>query len=202
VIKRKAHRILKDQPNAPLLLRSPDATKYPYTGNLADFKKNPLWMVWPYRGMSHKGLKFCVQRFFAYLSDDGKSWDAAMAVNDAKSHTHDDPWLGDNRHDDTRHAIFEFWNNIPESNRAWLEVVGLVPFEDILDIDDLGDEYVRTPHVYASFAPGTNGPFKGFFAEVETIGRWDQRSFRPHEKFDGRIEYFPTVFRELNDDSE
>jgi hypothetical protein len=202
VMKRKAHRMLKDQSHASLLLRSPDATEYPDPGGLADFKKNPLWVVWPYRGMSHDGLKFCVERYFAYLSDDGKSWDAAMAVNDARSGTQDDPWLGDDRHDEKRNAVFEVWNTIPEASKAWLEVVGLVPFDDILDIDDLGDEYVRAPHVYAPFAPGRRGPFKGFIAKVETIGWWDQRSFYPHEQSDGRIEYFPAVFRELNDDSE
>lgn len=201
VMKRKANRMLKDQSHASLLLRSPGATEYPYTGDLADFKKNPLWMVWPYRGMAHDGLKFCVQRYFAYFSDDGKSWDAAMAVNDARSHTHDDPWLGEERHDEKRQTIYEFWNKIPEANQAWLEVVGLVPFEDILDIDDLGDEYVQAPHVYATFAPGRRGPFKSFIGEVETIGRWDRRSFCLHKMMDGRIEYFPAEFRGLNDDS-
>jgi hypothetical protein len=202
VMKRKAHRMLKDRSHAALLLRSPDATEYPHMGDLADFKKNPLWMVWPYRGMSHEGLKFCVQRYFAYLSDDGKSWDAAMAVNDARSGTHDDPWLGEDGHDDKRQTIYEFWNNIPKANQAWFEVVGIVLFDDVLDIDDLGDECVQAPHVYAPFAPGRRGPFKRLFAEVETIGGWDGRSFYPGKMLDGRIEYFPAVVRELNDDSE
>lgn len=202
VMKRKAHRMLKDKFHASLLLRSPDATEYPYTGDLADFKKNPLWKVWAYQGMSHEGLQFCVQRYFAYLSDDGKSWDAAMAVNDARGRAHDDPWLGEDRNDEKRHAIYQFWNSIPEANKAWLEVVGLVPFDSILDIDDLGDEYVPAPHVYAPFAPGRDGPFKSFSAKVETIAHWDPRSLYPDEKSDGRIEYFPPAFRELNDDSE
>jgi len=201
VIKKKAHRMLKDASHASLLLRSPDAINYPYTGDLADFKNNPLWMVWPYRGMSHQGLQFCVQRYFAYLSDDGKSWDAAMAVNDARSSTHDDPWLGKNLHDEMRQNFHEFWNEIPAANRAWLEVVGIVLFDDILDIDDLGDEYVQAPHVYAPFAPGRRGPFKSFLAEVETIDRWNQRTFSPRDKDEGRIEYFPKMLRELNDDS-
>lgn len=200
--KRKANRILKDQPYGPILLRSPDATEYPDMENLADFKSNPLWMVLPYRGTSYKGLKFCVQRFFAYLSSDGKSWDAAMAVNDARSRSHDDPWLGEERDDEKRAMIYEFWNQIPETNRAWLEVVGIVPFEDILDIDDLGDEYVQAPHVYVPFASGKRGPFKGFLAKVETISQWERRSLYPHERTDGRIEYFPSQIREPNEDTE
>ena len=91
---------------------------------------------------------------------------------------------------------FTVWSKIPEANQAWFEVVGVVPFEDILDIDELGDEYVQAPHVYAAFAPGTQGPFKGFIAEVESTGRWDQRSYYPDEETDGRIAYFPAKFRE------
>lgn len=201
VMKRKAHRTLKEHSHASLLLRSPDATQYPDAGDLADFKKNPLWMAWPYQGMSHAGLQFCVQRYFAYVSDDGKSWDAAMAINEATRGTHDDPWLGEDRHDGKRQIIYEFWSKIPEANQAWFEVLGSVPFEDVLDIDELGDEFVQAPHIYVPFAPGRRGPFKDFIAVVQTIGRWDRRSYYPREGVDGRIEYFPAEFREINDGS-
>lgn len=96
-----------------------------------------------------------------------------MAINDARGRAHDDPWLGEDRHDEKRQSIYELWNKVAEANKAWLEVVGIVQFEDILDIDDLGDKYVRAPHVYAPFAPGRRGPFKGYIFEVETIGQWD-----------------------------
>lgn len=198
-MKRKANRMLEDHSHAPLLLRSPDAIEYPYTGDLANFKQDPLWMVWPYRSMSHEGLKFCTRRYFAYLSDDGNSWDAAMAVNDARSSTHEDPWLGDDGFGEKRKAIHDFWNRIPEANQASLEVVGVVAFEDVLDIDDIGDEYVQTPHVYAPFASGKRGPFTSAKAEVETIGRGNRRSFYPNTEADGRIEYFPAEFRERDD---
>ena len=202
VMKRKANRMLQARSYAPLLLRSPNATEYPDTGDLADFEKNPLWMMWPYRGMSHDGLKFCVRRHFAYLSDDGKSWDAAMALNDARSR-HEDPWLVDREKiDEKRQAIFELWSKIPEANQAWFEVLGVVPFEEILDIDELGDEYVQAPHVYATFAPGPRGPFKRYIAEVESIGRGDGRSYSPTDKADGRIAYFPAELREPDNDRE
>jgi len=124
-----------------------------------------------------------------------------MAVNDAKSSAHDDPWSGKDPSDERRRSIHEFWSKIPEANQAWFEVIGLVPFQDILDIDELGDEYVQAPHIYAQFGPGRRGPFKDFIAEVETIARWDRRSFNPREITDGRIEYFPAEFREIDEDS-
>lgn len=201
-MKRKAHRMLKDHSHSWLLLRSPDATEYPHSGDVADFKEYPLWVVWQYRGMAHWGLQFCVERYFAYLSDDGKSWDAAMTVNDAKGSSNNDPWSGEEQHGERRQTAYAFWDSIPEANRAWLDVVGIVPFDEILDIDDLGDEYVEAPHIYAPFTPGKRGPFKGFIAKVETIVGWNPRSFYPREEHDGRIEYFPAVLREFNDDSE
>ncbi len=200
VMKRKAHRMLGDHVDAPLLLRCPDASEYPYAGDLAAFKKDPRWVVWPYRGMSHEGLKFCVERTFAFLSDDGKSWDAARAVNEARSDADRDPWLGEEWQNPMRPSVWEFWDKIPEANRAWLEVIGVVPFEDILEIDDLGDEYVDTPHIYAPFVAGWHGPFKQLIAEVETIDRGDRRNFCPDDRADGRITYFPAEFRDQAED--
>jgi hypothetical protein len=202
VMKRKAHRVLKDHPHSSLLLRSPDATDYPQMGDRTEFKKRPLWEMWPFRGFSHDGLRFCVRRHFAYLADDGKSWDAAMCFNDAQPSDHDDPWLGRDGHDDTRSKVLAFWETIPEADRAWLEVTAIVPYDDIIDIDELGDEYVNRPHIYVPFARSREGPFNGFVAEVQAIQRWEGRSFNPTSKDDGRVSFFPSTFREQDDDSD
>lgn len=202
VMKRKTNRILKDLNNHALLLRSPDATEYPAPRSLTDFKKNPRWRVLPYLGTSYEGLKFCVKRCYAYLSDDGKSWDAALTVNEARIPERYDPWFGDDSRDEKRDTIHEFWSNIPVSNRAWLEVIGTVLFEDVLDIDELGDEFVDTPHVYAPFASGMQGPFKDFRAEVETIDDRERRYFSPDSQTHGRVQYFPSELREQQDDCE
>lgn len=194
-IKRKARRLLDSNSFTPMLLRSPDATNYPDMGDQAEFEKSPQWMVWPYRGMVYDGLSFCVQRFFAYLSDDRNSWDAAMAVNDAKSGRHEDPWLGKDLGDERRAAIYQFWDEIPKPNKAWLEIVGIVPFENIFDIDDIGDEWVQAPHIYATFGPGASGPFKYLIASVESADSWDSSSIKPKGEDDRRVEYFPAEFR-------
>lgn len=198
-IKRKANRILNERAHAWVLLRSTDTAGYPHLDDLPAFNRNPPCMVLPYRGMGHDGLLFCVKRYFAYISDDGKSWDAAMAVNEARGTPHQDPWLGRERQDQKRQRIHDFWNSIPELNRAWFEVVAQVPFDSILDIDELGDEFVESPHVYAAFPPGNRGPFTGFRAEVESIDRWVQRALNPRSSVDRRVEYFPAEFRDADD---
>lgn len=194
-MKRKADRILKSHSHAHLLLRSPDANSYPHIDDLSDFRNRPDWVVRQYRGMSHDGLKFCVKRHFAFLSDDEQSWDAAMAWNDAEGNSYNDPWLGQDQHHGIRQDIYEFWTKMPERNKAWFEVIGIVPFENILDIDDVGDEYFKSPHIYTPFANGNLGPFSRSFAEVETTGQWDKRSYYPENRDDGRVVHFPTSFR-------
>ncbi len=74
----------------------------------------------------------------------------------------------------------------------------MLRFEDILEIDDLGDEYVRAPHIYAPFSSGERGPFKGFIAKVKTIDEWSPRILNPSDNTADRIEYFPSDLRELD----
>ena len=194
VMKRKANRVLEVVHNAHVLLRSPDAIGYPYSKLIPDFATRPPWLVRPYRGLRHDGVLICLYRHFAYLSDDGSSWDAAMAVNEAIGHPHDDPWNKD-RHDALRQEAWNAWNALPESNRAWFEVLGIIPFEEIIDIDELGDEYVRAPHIYVPFS-GNGGPFKGFTAEVSTTQSYDARSLHLANPTENRIVQFPAHLRE------
>ena len=55
---------------------------------------------------------------------------------------------------------------MPEQNRAWFEVVGVVRFDDVLDIDEIGDEYAEEPHVYAPFNAGNVGVLPSHLAWV------------------------------------
>jgi hypothetical protein len=40
-----------------------------------------------------------------------------------------------------------FYNVVPEDERAWLEIVGWIDYDDILLVDDLGDAFHEPPHV-------------------------------------------------------
>lgn len=194
-MKRKAHRMLDSRYGTHVLLRCPDASSYPYFDDLETHKRRPQWLVREYRGMNHEGLQFLVQRCFAYLADDGKSWDAAMLVNDAQGHAHSDPWLGSERLPEARGDIWKRWDEFPEKNRAWLEVIGLIPFADVLDIDDLGDDFVDAPHVYAPFRESMRGPFKHFYAKLEANVRRDEPIVWLPSMSDGRIAMFPEELR-------
>lgn len=194
-MKRKANRILGKVGNSYVLLRSPDASGYPYSGDIPNFDKEPPWVVRTYVGMAHDGLKFLARRHFAYLADDGESWDAAFALNDARAHRHEDPWSNLDRHTPLRQECWDAWQQLPETNRAWLDVIALVAFEDVLDIDELGDDYVQSPHVYVQFV-GLHGPFVSNFAEVKTLPTYGERQQYLYNFSDKRVVMFPAHLRE------
>jgi len=200
-LKRKANRLLKDKENSHVLLRSPDAAEYPDWEDEAGHRNNPQWVVREYKGFSHEGLKFLVRRHFAYLADDGESWDAAMCVNDAYADPQTDPWQGKESWAPRRQAVLQHWEAFPEQNRAWLEVIGVVPFEAVMDIDELGDDHFGSPHVYTPFR-AVQGPFERFYGTVETIGRWDSRSTGLTSYSAGRMVKFAEEYRERDDDAE
>lgn len=199
VMKRKAHRLLEPKQNTMMLLRSPDATMYPDLSDIPDFDKRGPWIVRRYLGMDHAGLKFSVERYFAYLSDDGKSWDAMFCTNDAKGSQHEDPWSTKTSGNGLRQEAWDVWNRLAVKNQAWLEIIGIVPFEDVLDIDEIGDEYVDEPHVYVVFS-ADGSPFTAFYNSVTPIEQFDQRRLQEPDPEKDRVEVFPVHLRKLADD--
>jgi hypothetical protein len=193
VMKRKANRILGKNSHQHVLLRSPDDVAYPHSENVPNFKTAAPWVLRRYEGMLHDGLRFLVRRHFAYLSDDGKQWDAALRVNDALSH--DDPWRKEEEPWELRAQAHTAWDTFPEANRAWLEVCGIVPFDAVLDIDELGDDYVSAPHVYVPFLDERRGPFIHFYARVQTIENWQPRTLYIQDMKKGRVSQFPEDLR-------
>ncbi len=196
VMKRKAARLLKRHENCHLLLRPPETPTYPNSRDVRDPETGePPWLVRLYRGLSHEGLLFCVRKYFAFLHDDGEQWDAAMTFNDVRSHRQEDPWQQKDEEYELRGRIHKAWSALPKTNQAWLEVHAAIPFEDVLDIDELGDEYFESPHVYASFVDSKGGPFKSWYAKVETIESYNARTLYVPGKDVGRVTVFDEDLR-------
>lgn len=187
-MKRKVHAAVDDVGHAPLLLRDPTDSRYPFLPDAGDAGGHRKWAAYEFRSLSVYGVRVLVHRHFGYLSDDGEQWDFFEPVDDA----YKDPWNETPRDHDTRSRAWEFWQQIPEQNRAWFEVHGEVAYEDILDVDKIGDEHLSQPQVFVEYAH--NGtPFHRWVAEVRTIG-YSQHSFYPQSPADHRIKYFPAGF--------
>lgn len=183
-----------------MLLRSPDAGEYPHSQDVPSFKRAPPWFLRPYDGMGYEGLRFVVRRHFAYLSDDGLEWDAAMRVNDSIGHQ--DPWhQRDERPWELRDQVSKAWDDFPQANRAWLEALGVLPFESILDSDEIGDEYVSAPHIYAPF-DGKRGPFDRFYVRMQSIEQWNPQTLYVTDMAKGRVVGFPEDLRKRESDDD
>jgi Restriction endonuclease len=192
-IKRKAKRLLDEHQHRSVLLRSVEDDHYPFEGEVADFDKQPPWSLYQYQGMTHSGLLFLFRRHFAYIDDTGKCWDATLLLNDADRHNPDNPWAKEVEHD-LRQRMYEAWSVVPQKNQAWLEVLGHIPFENIVDIDEHGDDVVQAPHIYVQY--GSNlSPFSDARAEVVTTDRPASHRIYPKSSTDKRITHFRDEWR-------
>ena len=188
--KRKAHRSLSGKLHAHLLLRDSNDQRYPSAPE--SHSTQPRWITAQFREFDARGLIFLVNRYFAYLNTETLEWDAALSFDDAPNNN--DRW---NERDDCfakRAEIFAFWDSIPEENKAWFEVLALIPYADIIAIDEIGDNYHREPHIYVEFDPD-RGPFAGYVANVSVGDQWNRSEFSPDSLSDHRTTRFPTDMR-------
>ena len=185
--KRKAHRTLEGKSHSQILLRDANDDSYPVEPE--NHRLQPRWIAAQYREAHANGLVFVVSRYFAYLSDDAQAWDAALSLNDTPNN--DDRWS-------ERGKILQFWNSLPEQNRAWFEVMMLVSYEDIVAIDELGDNYHHDPHMYVEF-DAKRGPFSAYVANVSAGGQWNRLELSPESLSDRRVEVFPADMRAADD---
>jgi hypothetical protein len=148
-MKRKAHRLLDDKVFRHLLIREPSADEYPSPPPEGTPSVERKWAVRRFEGFDWHGLLFRHREYFAFVHDDGKQWDAAFAFNLATNSTHDDRWFGVDDVWANRRPFEEAWQSLPEKNRATYRIVGIIAYEDVLDIDELGDDLFEEPHVYA-----------------------------------------------------
>jgi len=198
-IKRQAIRHLGDvarYSHELVLLRDPDAHEYPYSGEINDFDARPKWRVYDFIGHYHSGLKFLIRSHFAYIDDEGIKWDCDENLRINRHY--DDPWAKEENHEIEMKAR-HFWNKLPDKNRATLEVIRLIPYDDILAIDEHGDEYFHHPHIYVRFDP-KYGPFNGgVYGQLVTYN--PTRKSYPANR-ENQIEYFPSAYPEIENNEE
>jgi hypothetical protein len=193
-MKRKAARILAGHRHQSVLIRDASDDRYPYLDE--DKSKSRVkrgrWKVMQYAGSFHDGLHFAIRRHFAFLDDDGEHWDYAETMNDAEVAFREDPWHeGDDDGElEKRSPAMEIWQAFPKQNQAWFELLLVLPFENIVDIDENGDDYCGKPHIYTVEFREPLGPFREYtLRSLETTGTFSSRSARADEV--KRVEKFP-----------
>lgn len=190
-----------------VLIRDASDDRYPYLDKdeTKHRQDRGRWRVFRSDGLEHNGLKVIVATHYAFVDDDGKHWDFVEEhkQEENKSRFHD-PWDGGDRDtiDSIDQALNSFWMKLPEQNKAWHEVYGILPFDNIIAIDEDGDDWAdhNTPHIYVDRWDYKNGPFlPDFYINLHTIGH-SRRQIIPDP--DMRVEKFPSLqkLEEMNKD--
>jgi hypothetical protein len=162
----------------PVLIRDATDDRYPYLaeGEPEDRMPRGRWAVLKIDGLDHDALRVVARRHFAVLKVDN-TWDYAERMDDAKLRFIEDPWSEVDDDEERRRLRAEAmatWDQQPEIERAWYELLGRIPFDDILAVDEKGDETFPHPQIYTATWDSRQGPFRGFYARVQTIG-YDRR---------------------------
>lgn len=185
--KRKAKRLLEHKSPAEVLIRDAGDDRYPYPDEDKETKYARRWSVYKFGGCYHDGLHLLKMRCFAFIDDDGVSWDYAETMNDASPH--DNPWKAEKdsqlvqERDVERSKAMAIWNALPEANRGWYETWWVLPYEQIIDIDEHGDEWFEGPHVHLHEFDGARGPFRDYArVKLATIGGWASRQAEADSK--------------------
>jgi hypothetical protein len=177
-----------------VVIRDPSDDRYPYNPPVGEPRRK--WFSRNVVGLRHDGIEVEHRESFAYVADDRIHWDYIEQYNASAPPPHQNPWDYSKFGDDIRlrTRALSVLEKVPERNRATLFVRGLIQFEDILDIDEFGDEevQVRCPHVFVTFdndLPYSNSI--GWFAPHDP----ELRSAEPDDEF--RTVYFATDLPEL-----
>jgi hypothetical protein len=180
-----------------ILVRDIEDDCYPYSKGVSNFRDHPAWKKYFFVGHEHNGIQILIRRFFAYrdldYEPDGvpklKAWDFTEKGNfKPKDVWNDDPEEKDH------YRVYEFWNKIDERKRAYFEVVGLIKYESIVDIDPEGDIYERCPHVYVRKV-NENSFCESSCQKLTAPNRWGQDVYLPANADTVRIKIFPDEFR-------
>lgn len=141
--------------SAEVLVRDPAADKYPY---VAEGKRPDNWWVYRPEELTHAGLSLSIAWYYAYIDPETGAWDAADTVN--ASHSRHRWRIKDEKREELEAKARLAWDLLPEENRGWLKVSGIVPLKDIVAIDEFGDDMFDGVHIYVPFQ-GDLGPFAG-----------------------------------------
>lgn len=161
-MKRKAIRHLEE--NDEVLLRDVSDERYPWLDEDTDQTRQERgrWAVLRFHSYTHEGMRFTLAKRYAFLDDDGIHWD----YDEKQKHNNiaHDPW----RDQETSSDGWDYWYSLPESNRSWYEISGIIPYDFIIDIDEHGDDWFEGKHVFIERWDEKDGPFIKFYADLET----------------------------------
>jgi hypothetical protein len=155
-LKRKLQKLFPDTEGygTPLLLRDPSDARYPFVKGESLKADKCLWLPRQSLGIGLFGLRIIIRQFWAFYDYETRKWDIASAVDFSIPSEQDNLWhdvqVAPDHSEKTR-EIVDFWSMLPKSQQFFMKIVGYIPYSDIIEIDDVGNNYMKIPTVFAQF---------------------------------------------------
>jgi restriction endonuclease len=198
-LKRKLNRHIpvEDRFGNPIILRDPSDDRYPFTNGKALSEGKFLWLPTYSKGISAQGLQIVIRRHWAYYNYEFGYWDFASGVKLDIPSKRENPWYSrqvPDEYEQKLDALREFWLTLPRGGQFHFLLVYCISYDDILDIDEVGDNVLKIPTVFVAFQNGA-APLSPHGRVVLTSGS----SHAPNVPFNpkGHVRVFPDMFRDI-----
>lgn len=172
VNKNKVMRMLGDHPaHSWILVRDSDDRFYPYEGNYPDFEQNPRWQSYEVVELHPRGIIVVLEKRYAYVDTEEECFDLAepaIMLRNPRDRHHDPDEDRNERHQQS--LVRDYWERLPQRNQAMYQLNGIIRYKDMLVIDDKGDAWNDTPHIYTEFINGSPVSGTSDFFEGEHRG--------------------------------
>jgi hypothetical protein len=148
-IKRKLKRTL--EPHRRILVRDSEDNTYPGLSQPHcpnDSLKTGRWSVEQFEKIGGKGIHIWGESYFAYVDYNSGEWDYA-SINRCLLQSYDNPWNHHELEIQDRELRKE-WDNLLEKYKAWYQIYYILPYENIIAVDEIGDEFFEGPHIYTT----------------------------------------------------
>jgi hypothetical protein len=181
----------------PVLIRDVNDDHYPFEDKYPDFDKNPRWKRFEARLIHAHGLVVRHRHWYAYMDLDKKEFDFTEQVSLVSptigiDDINNDDWKARQKEREISDAVEDFWDHLPNRNKAEYCKNAILKFEDMLVIDDKGISPDKCPHIFADFR-GDKGPFSGSSEFFEVRRGYSDPDRIPLRDFK-RIKVFPEQF--------
>jgi hypothetical protein len=196
--KRQVYRAIADldhRGRSFVFVRDPTRLDYAFPEGREQFEvNNPPWLWTSFTHHSNPGmLPLVFRRHHAWLSADRKTYDFVDTCSHAGPSSEVDK-MSPIEQERCRRLHRYFYNAVPKEERAWVNTVGWIPYDNILLVDDLGDAFNEPPHVLV-----TRDHEHGFFTHIRTYIEVDHSSGGDHIPVDDlrRVVHFPAEIPEV-----
>ncbi len=170
-----------------VLLRDSNDVNYPYEDEYGDFDTFPRWREYKAIKNHTDGVIFAIRKHYAYIDKEKKEYDYTEVVN--LIYRESDSQDKKQKQQEDRRKVESFWEYLPRHSQATFIRNGLVQYDEILVIDEKGDNAYEFPHLFVDFN-GRNYPFAGSYEYLDV--QEDQISLKDYK----RIKKFPDSFLE------